>query len=288
MTPLRDDRITFVLPLRGDRDLETARRVLLPSLDLLFRLDDVEEILVIGRAEELARFDFADVVSAPLARRIRAVDEQDLIPRNRSLVPLSGYDRQQVLKLTVSGRVRTRLYCTLDSDVYLVTRCGLADWYAHGRAIYNRYPMDAHPKWWTAAAKHLGYRIRDFDRTHGFGVTPSLLFTDVARGVIEHLEGSRKGVAHAVRWRSTEYSLYWLYLLKNDEVAELYREGEPELIGQPLWREEEVPGGDVRAFVDAQFASEGRWFFSLIQSTSGVATPELLGYVREKIEWAAG
>jgi hypothetical protein len=277
------EHVTFVLPLHGARDVESTRMNLLPSLDRFFAVEDVEEILVIGRTGEYRGFAFDDVVSKPLAERIRAIDERELLPPSRSLLPLKGYDRQQVLKLTVSSRVRTRLYCTLDADVYLVKPCRLADWWSDGRCIYNPVSMDVYPRWWRAAVKHLGYR-GNFDRGRGFGVTPALLYTHVAAAVVDYLETERRGVAHAVRHRATEYSLYWLYLLENYESSELYTAEPPHLLGRPAWRASDIGRQGVRAFVDRQFTPGHRYFFSLLQSTSGVVDRGVLEYIRSKIE----
>jgi hypothetical protein len=280
--PAGREKLTFVLPLRGARDLESTRLNLLPSLDRFFDVEDIEELLVIGRADELRTFDFSDVVSAPLAARIRALDERDLLPPDRGWLPLGGYDRQQVLKLTVSGRVRTRLYCTLDADVYLVRPCGLSDWWSDGRCVYNPVSMDVYPRWWRAAAKHLGYPL-DFDRSHGFGVTPALLYTQIVSELVAFLEKDRKGVAHAVRHRATEYSLYWLFLLKNHSRQALYSEEAPHLMGNAVWRASDVGPEGVRAFVDRQFAPGGDYFMTVLQSTSRLADPSVLEYIQGKI-----
>jgi hypothetical protein len=277
------ERITFVLPLHGARDLESTRLNLLPSLDRFFAMEDVEELLVIGTSDEYRSFDFSDVVSEALAARIRSLDESDLLPPDRSIFPLKGYDRQQVLKLTVSRRVRTRVYCTLDADMYFVRACSLSDWSIGGKCIYNRVSMDVYPRWWRAAAKHLGYPL-DFDRSHGLSVTPALLHTSVAAAVVDYLETKRKGVAHAVRHRATEYSLYWLYLLKNYRSADFYLEDGPQLLGNPAWRSSDIGAEGVHAFIDRQFRPGNDYFISLLQSTSGLVDARVLEYIRGKIE----
>ena len=286
LTPDPREKLTFVLPLHGARDVQSARLNLLPSIDRFFEVEDIEELLVIGRSGEYQSFDFGDVVSEPLASRIRALDERELMPPVRSLLPLSGYDRQQVLKLTVSGRVRTRLYCTLDADVYLVRTCGLSDWWSDGKCLYNPCSMDVYPRWWRAAAKHLGYPL-DFDRRRGFGVAPALLYTNIAADLVDFLETQRKGVAHAVRHRATEYSLYWLYVLKNHASCDLYLDDGPRLFGNPVWRATDVEPEGVRTFVDRQFRPGDDYFISLLQSTSGVVDRSVLEYIRGKIREAA-
>jgi hypothetical protein len=145
--------------------------------------------------------------------------------------------------------------------------------------------MDAYPQWWRAAAKHLGYAL-DFDRRRGFGVTPALLHTRIAAELVDFLE-TRKGVAHAVRHRATEYSLYWLYLLKNYASCDLYRDEGPRLFGNPAWKASDVEPGGVRAFVDRQFRSGNDYFFSLLQSSTGIADKGVLEYIRAKIREGA-
>ena len=88
--------------------------------------------------------------------------------------------------------------------------------------------------------------------------------------MVGYLEGERKGVAHAVRWRATEYSLYWLHLLKNRDVSALYREGGPELIGRPLWGD-----ADLQGYTDP-----------LVQWRPDNASPSGLAYAAGSL-WAA-
>jgi hypothetical protein len=277
------DKLTFVLPLRGARDIETTRVNLLPSIDRFFEGGDIDQLLVVGRAEEFPDFDFSDVVSEPLAARIRILDESDLLPPERGLFPLSGYDRQQVLKLTVSRYVRTPLYCTLDADLYMVRQCGLLDWWPGRKCIYNRDSMDIHPRWWRAAAKHLGYPL-NFDRTQGFGVTPALLYTDIVAHLVQYLEKERKGVAHAIRHKATEYSLYWLYLLKNYPVDSLYSDDGPKLLGNPIWKVSDVGAGGIYAFIDRQFAPQDSYFMTVLQSSTGLRNQNVLEYIAARIK----
>lgn len=276
-----EDRITFVLPLRGARDALAARLNLFPSIDRFFDLGDVEEIMVVVRSEERNALVFDDVVSPSLGERIRIYSEGDFLPGNSSFLPLRGYDRQQVVKLAACNRIHTRTYCTLDCDVYLVRPCRLADWLVDGKCVYNPCSMDTHPRWWKASARQLGYEF-DFDPARGFDVTPALLHTGIVQELVHFLETDRKGIAHAIRNRATEYCLYWLYLLKNYCWSELYHDGPPYLYGSCLWRRADIGPNGIHELIDRQFRAEGH-FFSILQSTSGVAKRKVLEYVHAKI-----
>jgi hypothetical protein len=281
-----DDRITFVLPLRGARDTLAARLNLFPSIDRFFDVDDIDEVMVVTRPEEMEALVLNDVVSPRLRERIRRYCEDDFLPRNKSLFPLRGYDRQQVIKVTACNRIHTRVYCTLDSDMYLVRPCRLADWLIDGKCVYNPCSMDTHLRWWKASARHLGYEL-DSVQARGFDVTPALVYTDIMRELAHYLETERKGISHAIRNRATEHCLYWLYLLKNHNRSELYHEGPPYLYGRCLWTPDDAEPNGVYEFIDRQFSSDG-YFFSILQSTSGFADRGVLEYVHSKIVQSRG
>lgn len=279
---LDSSKLTFVLPVSGEWDVWRVRRNLLPSLDTFFRHADLAELTVIGTPAEFGTLDFRADVSPSFARRIRVVSETELAGEGRAFRDARGWHKQQVLKLLAGRRVATRLYCTLDADMYLVRPCGLSDWMPGGRCLYNPTRLDVHPRWWRRAARRLACPLR-LAVDDGFGVTPSLLYTSIARELVAYLEAERGGVTKAIRAGATEYTLYWLYVTQHFQGGELYDAGGGPFYGRCLWKKRQLAGGGIEGLLDAQFPPGVRHWFSLIQSTTGIVDEAVVEEIRARI-----
>jgi hypothetical protein len=140
--------------------------------------------------------------------------EGDFFPAFSRFYMMTGWYRQQMVKLGVPAALGFGGYLTLDSDVCCVGDFDATTFIADGRAL-SRWEPKRHHDWWQQAAQVVGV---PYDaKTHGLSVTPNILHGNLAAQTLDHF---RKGSADAmtalglwmlrkvgsIAW--TEYSLY--------------------------------------------------------------------------------
>ena len=140
--------------------------------------------------------------------------EGDFFPTFSPFYLLTGWYRQQVLKLQVPTLLGFGGYLTLDSDVCCVGDFDSRTFIEHDRAL-SRWEPKRHHGWWQQAAKVIG--VPYDPKSHGLSVTPNILHGDLAAQTMERLRGqfldplwslvwSKARSPFATAW--TEYSLY--------------------------------------------------------------------------------
>ncbi len=140
--------------------------------------------------------------------------EGDFFPTFSRFYMMTGWYRQQMVKLHVPAQLGFGGYLTLDSDVCCVGDFDATTFVENGRAL-SRWEPKRHHTWWESAAEIVGvpYDVR----THGLSVTPNILHGDLARQALQHFQGDRIDAMTtlgfwvmrrlgSVPW--TEYSLY--------------------------------------------------------------------------------
>ncbi len=187
--------------------------VLIRSLAKFFVLDDLDMLLVVtpdrdpvlGLLAEIAKLAGSPTVDAFLQKTV-VVGDKELAPEvygreARGLNHVSGYTKQQIMKLAASARVRTEWYLTLDADVICVRRTGYDDLIRRGRALVNMTPLGRHRDWHEDADRLLGTWLshEHNDEQLTLGVTPSLLHTETVRELGVRLEMQHPAVEGS--WR---------------------------------------------------------------------------------------
>ena len=127
---------------------------------------------------------------------------------------MTGWYRQQIVKLHVPAVLGFGGYLTLDSDVCCVGDFDAKTFVKDGRAL-SRWEPKRHHDWWRHAIEIVGM---PYDaKAHGLSVTPNILHGELAAQTMEHF---RTGPFNAMtmlalrKLRSlgsvpwTEYSLY--------------------------------------------------------------------------------
>src|SRR6478752_2374824 len=90
---------------------------------------------------------------------------------------MTGWYRQQMVKLHIPAMLGFGGYLTLDSDVCCVGDFDARTFVENGRAL-SRWEPKRHHDWWQSAAAIVGV---PYDaRTHGLSVTPNILHGDLA------------------------------------------------------------------------------------------------------------
>ena len=268
--------ISAVLPLKvyGRRNInDFARcRILFTSLAKFTSRDFFKDIFIIVPAKERR---YADALrdewnSLPIA----VVSEEDLLPIIRDYPRVSGWHRQQLIKLQAANLTRTEFFITFDSDVILCKPICAEDVLREGRALLQPQDRTAHPKWWAGSAKLL--RLPVDLSSPGMAVTPAILSRTICRRVFEHLEQQYNQASATVLLRRardswTEYSTYYLvgerygmldayHFLPTSSADEHLR------CRSNVWDKSEFDGWDVEACFDPQIPG----FFAVVQSTTGI------------------
>ncbi len=140
--------------------------------------------------------------------------EADFFPAFSSFYMMTGWYRQQMIKLRVPVMLGFRGYLTLDSDVCCVGDFDASTFIADGRAL-SRWEPKRDQAWWQSAAGIVG--IPYDAKSHGLSVTPNLLHGHLAAQVLKHFDSDSADATTSlgmwivrrlgtVPW--TEYSLY--------------------------------------------------------------------------------
>jgi hypothetical protein len=140
--------------------------------------------------------------------------ESDFFPLLSPFYMLTGWYRQQIIKLKVPVLLGFEGYLTLDSDVCCVGDFDATTFVQDGRAL-SRWEPKRHHSWWRNVADVMG---ASYDaKGHGLSVTPNLLHGRLAAQTLEHVaSGAGDPSGTLLMWKArrptrvawTEYSLY--------------------------------------------------------------------------------
>jgi uncharacterized protein DUF6492 len=192
-------------------DLERAG-LLIESLAKHWRDSKPFELLIVSPGSDthllrtsLPRFPNIEVSVRP---------ESDFISPFSPFYMMTGWYRQQIIKLKVPAVLGFGGYLTLDSDV-----CCVGDFdattFVEDRRGLSRWEPKVHHDWWRNAAEVVG---SSYDgKGYGLSVTPNLLHGRLAAQTLEHIaNGAQDATTSLLLWKArkllgvpwTEYSLY--------------------------------------------------------------------------------
>ena len=192
-------------------DLERAG-LLIESLAKHWRDTKPFELLIVSPGSDthllrtsLPRFSNINVSVRP---------ESDFISPFSGFYLMTGWYRQQIVKLKVPAMLGFGGYLTLDSDVCCVGDFDATTFVLDGRGL-SRWEPKLHHDWWRPAADVVGSAYDA--KGHGLSVTPNLLHGRLAAQTLEHVRNGGHDAATALMLRKarkpigvpwTEYSLY--------------------------------------------------------------------------------
>ena len=171
------------------------------------------ELLIVAPAADtpllrtsLPRFPNIDVSVRP---------ESDFFSRLSAFYMITGWYRQQIVKLQVPALLGFGGYLTLDSDVCCVGDFDSRTFVEDGRGL-SRWEPKVHHEWWRNVTDIVGTH---YDAPgHGLSVTPNLLHGDLAAQALDYMRQSwlSSSTTALVSWKVrrpwkvpwTEYSLY--------------------------------------------------------------------------------
>ncbi|WP_422002984.1 DUF6492 family protein [Reyranella sp.] len=192
-------------------DLERAG-LLIESLAKHWRDTKPFELLIVAPAGDthllrtsLPRFSKINVSVRP---------ESDFFPLFSTFYLMTGWYRQQVVKLAVPVMLGFGGYLTLDSDV-----CCVGDFdattFVQDRRGLSRWEPKRHHEWWRNVTEIVGTAYDA--KGHGLSVTPNLLHGKLAEQALDYMRADWRGATTSLlSWKIrrptkvpwTEYSLY--------------------------------------------------------------------------------
>jgi hypothetical protein len=197
--------------LKRRGDLERAG-LLIESLAKHWRDSKPLELLIVspGRDADLLRTELPRFPKIEVSVR----SESDFFPAFSRFYMMTGWYRQQMVKLHVPAMLGFGGFLTLDSDVCCVGDFDSRTFVEDGRALSRWEPKRYHD-WWRGASEMVGV---PFDKkAHGLSVTPNILHGDLARQTLDHFNQNGSDALTTLSLRVlrkigtipwTEYSLY--------------------------------------------------------------------------------
>jgi len=167
------------------------------------------------------------------------INEEHLLHEN--IRSIQGWYKQQIIKLMISRIIETEYYLVLDSDLYLNQLLRKEDLFYNNKIKYCHQPWQTtndkyystNSKWWTDSCNVLKYPVENlYEQRYLMGVTPQVLITEKVKDLLSHLQGMYGSEWQKIicEMKFTEYTLYWLYLMKNN-LTDLYT-----IEGKQLWK----------------------------------------------------
>lgn len=226
--------LTGVLPLRikGNRDGRDFARaaLLLDSLSIFAAPGLFSRFIVLTPPDEVSLI--ADRVARWSRLPLEVMNENDVEPGLLRFPDISGWTRQQILKLAVSRHIRTSFYITFDADVICTHAMDAGLLLPGGKALIQLIAKNVVPNrlhWWRSSARIL--RVPKRLDEPGMAPTPAILSTDICKQLMARLDqiaAPRSWIELLVRplrdrawqqyipwykhlFRWSEYSLYYLY-----------------------------------------------------------------------------
>jgi Family of unknown function (DUF6492) len=230
------------------------------------------------------------------------LNDRELLGVNAWRERVGSWYTQQFVKIGAADHLQSDYYVTLDSDVVLTKPTGFDDLVIGGRAATLEYGRDVHENWWRASAQVLGTEPR-LERD-GMGVTPAVLSTRIARGLMRYLEKRHagpwyRGVVEFIDDQKarglyaphrfnpsptpTEYTLYYLFAEMSGTVSSHHVRSGSLWCGEQVFRPDELR--DLASRLNTARSSIGRFF--VLQSVLGASPEWVWSQVAEPFDLAA-
>lgn len=273
--------ISAVLPLKiyGRHYLENLARcdILFTSLSRYAEPGLFKDIFVVVPARE--RREITRSLEYWKSLPLRVISEDDILPVFRAYSRVSGWLRQQMIKLYAANLSATEYYVTLDPDVILCKRMAFSDIVVGGKALMQPEARGVHREWWRGSARVLGL-AEDLGRP-GMFVTPAILSRSICKMLFEDLQARYRcdwsvALLQSVKLKWTEYTLYYLTgerhgMLERFHVTPSAR-SQPHLVcASNVWERPDFACWDA----DACFGSADPGLFAVVQSAARVSSAEI-------------
>lgn len=277
---------TGVMPIAlggasADGDLERMM-VGLKSLEQAWQGQQPFKLHIITRELDINAIDHALAKVQFPKIKINVHNEKTLVDNYDSFRDLSGWWKQQLLKLFISRYIEDSCYITLDADVLAVRPFGERTFLRHGLLV-SQWEYESTQKWWYNVSAIFGFKYDP--NTLGLSVTPNTFSSHIARQTLLFLAQPDVDVCTRAKllfqlnieggpW--TEYSIYTKVARRLDLLSRYHLEASYCAMNSlfihndvNIWSSNDLANCEISAF------SQPKGYFSIVQSTSG-ARPEFL------------
>ena len=304
-------QFTLVLPFKlsgyhGANELLRLTDILLPSLDKFLDSNAVHTFFIVCKDDEVQIVKEA-LSGQKIPVNIEVRSENTLL-KPETIANTKGWYIQQLIKLGVARVVATEYYLVLDADCFLTRYFTYTNLFHGDKLITNTESWTVHKDWWLNSLNIMEMSLEEISNNAVIAATPQSLKTGVVLellDLLDHKAGRVGWEAYLSERKFTEFSLYWLFLIRNN-LTHLYHSGNsPVLLGNALWNlhHPQNPGFFarllpkrfrpgvtlseentrlIRQHVDACFQHNGDSFFSLVQSNINGISVEWLSAQLQK------
>ena len=197
-------KITFVLLLSTGKDIELATTILIPSIYHFFKINDIFEIIIIVRDKDypllINKINIKDDI------KFKIIKDSEIYP-NYSSNKINSYYLQMFMKLKISNMIETEFYLTLDADIFFCGKTDINDLVKENKAIYQKY--NCNDVWTVRSIKYLEYQNNE---NKIINQTPFIFVNKLVKKLLNEVN-----VEDAIlNKKCSEYSLYYIFLLKNN------------------------------------------------------------------------
>jgi hypothetical protein len=218
-------------------------------------------------------------------KRFIILDEEEVVPEFKDNPSISGWYKQQIIKLAIAKHIKTDYYLTLDDDVFCNKYFSYSDLFFNNKAYVNTEklsdytelykPHFAQNEWkikynrLKKSSTLINYTRKNKYKDQSYGETPVLLHTKNVLALLKELTFFHKSwftiLSTTKGW--TEYALYFQYLEKHNLLNEYYTQtGRSTLldIDNSVWQ---LPKHYLKNVIfTPKFVLGGGGFFVVIQS----------------------
>jgi len=244
------------------------------------------EFIIICKANEKS-FIETELFKQKYFAPIRLISENSIL-KEFIIKNTEGWYIQQLLKLGIARYIKTNFYLVLDSDCFLTKPFGYDNLFSDQQLLTNSNSWKIHKNWWISSAKILDIPVKMIQNQPVMGVTPQTLITSYVSELLSFLSSKTDHLEwdeYLCTRKFTEFSLYWLFLIKSGSTNRYLTNAKPKLLGNGLWRstyrnnfplafqilpntsnKEKKINDFVGAHIQKTFDENDDYYFSLVQS----------------------
>lgn len=186
---------------------------------------DVHTFFVILNKDDKDYFQSLMNIHVPLdlQEKFKIILENDIM---KYPIKNKKYSTQMMCKILMANYVKTKHYLVIDDDIIAIRKFGMNDIFVNKITKQIRYTPDKtfNERWWISSAEVLNM-LDELDKNNLMSVTPQILITKEVKNLMNYLYTLHGDWEHKLMYmkeRWTEYTLYWMYLLKHNKLK-LYK-----------------------------------------------------------------